>query len=193
MITTDTYADDVVANLPVVNKLIDMGDEGCAYAFNLMMSIADHSHTDLDTTFKMSGYGESEGPFKGMAECLLGLIESRKATDPSKAAAPLPEVSKRWKRKDAYEVVGDFKTGRPNKQQRNQMVAHKLKWESERRHERRGRREGCANWVAVALVDLKEERDYLDGYMIDAGGYFVRVLLHWRRWLPRRLEPSLER
>ena len=68
----------------------------------------------------------------------------------------------RWTPKDAD--VGPFKTGWPNAQQRNQMERQRLEWETERRQERRQRRDVCEDWVAVALSDLKEESDYLKQY-----------------------------
>ena len=71
----------------------------------------------------------------------------------------LPDVPHRWSEDDAE--VGEFKTGRPNKQQRNLMENHFIEWEKERRAARRARMEKCEDWVMSALVDLRNDRDYL--------------------------------
>lgn len=110
-----------------------------------------------------------QGPFELLDEALLPLIEGRNV---SATAASLPKVLHRWTPKDAD--VGEFKTGRPNKQQRNQMANQKIDWEQERREERRKRRVECEDWVSVALADLKEERDYLDQYGVE--GFFAKSI-----------------
>ena len=110
-----------------------------------------------------------QDPFALLDKALLPLIEGRKA---SAKAATLPKVLHRWTPKDAD--VGEFKTGRPNKQQHNQMVNQKIDWEQERREERRTRRVECEDWVSVALSDLKEERDYLDQYGVE--GFFAQSI-----------------
>ena len=70
--------------------------------------------------------------------------------------------------------VGEFKTGRPNKQQYGQLQRQKLAWENERREEKRERRESVDDWVTVALQDLKEERDYLAEYGVEK--YFPKSI-----------------
>ena len=141
-------------------------------AFNLLLSMADVSHTDLDFRFKMCGTPDdaSTPTFKKLDEALLPLIDARDA--PSERAAELPSVPHRWTPEDAD--VGPFKTGRPNAQQRNQMYRQKLAWEKGRRAARRARREEVEDWVAVALSDLKEERDYLAAYGVE--GYLPRSI-----------------
>lgn len=168
-ITTDSYAKAATKHLAAVPKIGDTEDE-VPYAFNLLMAIADVSHTDLDTTPKMCGYGGSEGPFKELDEALLALIQRRE--QPSTKQEKLPKVPHRWTQEDAE--VGEFKTGRPNKQQRGQMDRQKLEWEKARREAWRSRRETAEDWLAVALEDLKGERDYLKEYGVE--NYFPRSI-----------------
>lgn len=158
-ITTSTYATSVRQHMGAVKKLVAMDT---TLAFNLLLSMADASHTDLDATCKMCGTtcDNSTPTFKLLDEALLPLIEAREKQ--ANLAAELPEVPKRWTVKDAD--VGVFKTGRPNKQQLGQMYRQKLAWEKNRRQARRERREKTEDWAKVALSDLVEERDYLDAY-----------------------------
>jgi hypothetical protein len=161
-ITTASHATSAGKHLTAVKKLAAMDQ---VLAFNLLLSMADASHTDLDVSFKMCGTTDnaSTPTFKKLDEALLPLIDARDA--PSKRASELPSVPLRWTPEDAD--VGPFKTGRPNAQQRNQMHRQKLAWEKERRAERSARREEVEDWVAVALSDLKEERDYLAAYRVE--------------------------
>ncbi|THY10345.1 hypothetical protein D6D01_09311 [Aureobasidium pullulans] len=170
-ITTDTYADMASKHLKALNALEKM-DKGLVYAFNMAMAVADASHTDCDTTPKMCGFGDSEGPFKEMDGMLLGLIERRNGEGSAKRQEGLPTVRKKWTRADGD--VGEFKTGRPNKQQYGQLQRQKLAWENERREERRERRESVEEWVTVALQDLKEERDCLAEYGVEK--YFPKSI-----------------
>ncbi|KAG9748471.1 hypothetical protein KCU73_g7077, partial [Aureobasidium melanogenum] len=170
-ISTDTYADKSLDFLNPVKKLEKM-DGGLVPAFNLAMYVADASHTDCDTTSKMSGYGDSEYPFGILDEQLLDLIEKRNTQSPATRREEISAVPKRWTRQDAD--VGPFKTGRPNKQQYGQMERQKLEWEKDRREKRRERRETVADWVAVALQDLVEERDYLEQYGVEK--YFPKSI-----------------
>lgn len=170
-ISTDTYADKSLKFLKPVKELEKM-DGGLVPAFNLAMYVAEASHTNCDTTSKMSGYGESEYPFGVLDEQILELIEKRNTQSPAKRQAELPTVPKRWTRQDAD--VGVFKTGRPNKQQYGQMERQKLDWEKDRREKRSGRRETVDDWVAVALQDLVEERDYLEQYGVEK--YFPKSI-----------------
>jgi hypothetical protein len=73
----------------------------------------------------------------------------------------------RWERwKDAD--VGEIKRySGPNKQQRGQIFRQGLAWEKGRRRELRARREKMTTlggWIKIALEDLVEGRDYLEGY-----------------------------
>ena len=161
-ITTSTYATSARKHMDTVGKLVAMDTK---LAFNLLLSMADASHTDLDAACKMCGTicDNSVPTFKLLDEALLPLIEAREK--PASFSAELPDIPKRWTVKDAD--VGVFKTGWPNKQQRNQMYNQKLAWEKNRRQARRERRETTEDWVKVALSDLVEERDYLDAYGVE--------------------------
>ena len=161
-ITTENYAISARKHLGAIKHLVPMDS---ILAFNLLLSMADASHTDLDASCKMCGTtcDESAPTFKLLDEALLPLIEARKK--PVSPAAELPQVPKRWTPQDAD--VGPFKTGRPNKQQRGQMYRQKLAWEKERRQARRERREKTEDWVKVTLSDLVEERDYLAAYGVE--------------------------
>ncbi|KAG9517158.1 hypothetical protein KCV07_g6376, partial [Aureobasidium melanogenum] len=170
-ISTDTYANKSLDFLDPVKELEKM-DGGLVSAFNLAMYVADASHTDCDTTSKMSGYGDSEYPFGILDEQLLDLVEKRNTQSPATRQGETPAVPKRWARQDAD--VGPFKTGRPNKQQYSQLERQKLEWEKDRREKRRERRETVADWVAVALQDLVEERDYLEQYGVEK--YFPKSI-----------------
>jgi len=126
-------------------------------AFNFVMALADASHRRI-SSWKMSGEGgDCCEQFARLDEALLPLIEKR--DQPVTRLTELPEVPHRWTSEDAD--VGEFKTGRPNKQQRGQMDRQFIEWEKERREERRVRRETCEDWIAVALSDLGENLKYL--------------------------------
>ncbi|CAD0106130.1 unnamed protein product [Aureobasidium uvarum] len=170
-ISTDTYAQTSLKHLKPVKELEKM-DGGLVAAFNLAMYVADASHTDCDTTSKMSGYGDSEAPFAELDEQLLDLIEKRNTQLPATRQDKLPAVPKRWTRADAD--VGVFKTGRPNKQQYGQMERQKLEWEKDRREKRGERRVIVDDWAAAALQDLEEERDYLEQYGVEK--YFPKSI-----------------
>ncbi|GAB0134881.1 hypothetical protein EsDP_00003235 [Epichloe bromicola] len=161
-ITTSDYATSARKHMAAVKKLVAMDT---TLAFNLLLSMADASHTDLDATAKMCGTpcDESIPTFKLLDDALLTLVEAREK--PASLVAGLPEVPRRWTAEDAN--VGVFKTGWPNKQQRGQMYVQKLAWEKKRRQARRERREQTGDWVKVALSDLVEERDYLAAYGVE--------------------------
>lgn len=168
-ITTSNYATSARKHMGAVKKLVTMDT---TLAFNLLLSMADASHTDLDATWKMCGTpcDNSIPTFKMLDDALLPLLEAREK--PASLTAGLPEVPRRWTVKDAD--VGVFKTGRPNKQQRGQIYRQKLAWEKKRREARRERREQTGVWVKVALNDLVEERDYLAAYGVK--GYLPRCI-----------------
>ena len=169
-ITTDNYATATGKHVRAARKLADLD---LKVRFNLLMAMADASHcSDLNATIKMCGTecGSSQGVFELIDEALLEVIESRADFLPPTTAesTELPKVPARCRTEDAD--VGEFKTGHPNKQQRNWMYAQKLEHEKKRRMARRQRREEADNWAAVALSDLEEERDYLKKYGVE--GYF---------------------
>ncbi|CZT21942.1 uncharacterized protein RCC_07809 [Ramularia collo-cygni] len=161
------YADIAAQHIPVVERLAAVDS---ALAFNLALCLGDAASTDLNVTIKMSGYGDHESSFAELDAALLPLIEAREV--PTTRLEVLPAVAHRWTRADAD--VGEFKTGRPNKQQRNEMANDRIDWEHERRAERMKRRMECEDWVTVALADLKGERDYLDAYGVE--GFFEKSI-----------------
>ena len=166
-VTSDDYAESMEQYLPAVKSLAAMD---LVLAFNLLLGMTDASHTDVDAHPKMCGYGDGKKTFKKLDEALLPLIEQR--TAPKQRADALPEVLKRWTWEDAD--VSEFKTGRTNKQQWNQMQRQKLEWEKERKEARRERREEAEDWVAVALSDLKEEGKHLAQYGVE--GYLPQSI-----------------
>lgn len=161
------YAEIAVDHLSVVETLAASDP---ILAFNLALCLGDAACTNLNITCKMCGYGDHEHPFAELDAVLLPLIEGRSL--PSFKVATLPEVAHRWSHADAD--VGEFKTGRPNKQQRNQMANDRIDWDHDRRAERVKRRDECEDWVSVALADLKSERDYLDAYGVY--GFFKKSI-----------------
>ena len=162
-IMTETYAESAGKHIVTVEKLASIDEK---LAFNLLLALADASHCpDMDATAKMSGYGDSKEVFEKLDSALLPLIQQRASPAAAAGEAELPPVPHRFRWKDAE--VGEFKTGWPNKQQRNQIYRQKLEWENVRRNKRRERRETTEDWVAVALSDLREERDYLDKYGVE--------------------------
>lgn len=162
-ITTASYATSAGKHIKTATKLAAMDP---MLGFNLLLSLADASHTDLDASCKMCGTpcDSSVPTFTALDAALLPLIEKRDRS-PQPEAGVLSSVPARWTPANAD--VGPFKTGRPNKQQRGQIYRQKLEWEKRRTAARRARREAEDNWMAVALADLKEERDYLDAYGVE--------------------------
>lgn len=164
-ITTASYATSAMKHLKTAKKLADMD---ATLGFNLLLSLADASHTDLDASCKMCGHPDDSSipAFAALDDALLPLIEKRERK-PRTGEVLLPAVPARWTRADAD--VGPFKTANgPNKQQRGQMYRQKLEWEKRRTAARRTRRsEACEDWVGVALADLREERDYLAAYGVE--------------------------
>jgi hypothetical protein len=178
MYNSDNYAKAMANFLPEVTELSDMDDGGVKLAFNLMLYLGEHVHGDFYMCVKMAGYGGSERPYKELDEVMLGLIERRKdeATENGVHKAPeatsLPTVPHRWTAADAD--VGVFKTGRPNKQQRNQMVRQREEWTKERSKKARERREVTKDWVGNALLELTDQRDFLADYGLD--DYFIKSI-----------------
>ncbi|KAK4971458.1 hypothetical protein LTR42_007186 [Elasticomyces elasticus] len=161
-ITVDTYADNASGYIDKANKLDGMGET--VLAFNLVMALADASHRCI-TSFRMSGdSGDCDDSFKELDAALVKSIDKREKPAVQLNADELPAVPHRWTHKDAD--VGEFKTGRPNKQQRNMIEVQYIEYEKERRAERCSRREECGDWVQVALVELKEDQKYLSDHGI---------------------------
>lgn len=173
-ITTDDYAMVMSKRLPAVTKLAELDSK---LAFNLSMSMADATHTDLDSHPKMCGFGDGDKAFKSLDESLL--LRTEACAKPWTHSDSLPSVRNRWTPEDAG--IGIIKSSYgPNKQQRNAMQRQSFEWEKQRRVERRNRRESTEDWVACALNDLKEDRDFLDQYGVD--GYFPRSIARLQAW-----------
>jgi hypothetical protein len=173
-VTSDTYAEDMVKFIKDVRKLMEMGQEGARFAFNLLLYIGPHAHGDLEASIKMCGFGESEGPYAELDEVMLEVIALRDdvPSGSSNNDVDLPEVRHRWTREDAE--VGEFKTGRPNKQQRGQIERQRAKWIKERNIEARARREKVEDWISNAIGELKEEQADIGRYGLD--GYFKKSI-----------------
>ena len=139
-------------------------------AFNLWMNLADASHTDIDSTIKMLGNDfDCDTSFGHLDGLMAGLIDKRRAQDATgRNEAPLPAVPRRW---CIYDVP---ESQRRNKQQLGQLYHTQVALEKERRLARRVRREEMKDWMAVALSNLFEERDYLSPYRVE--GYFPRSI-----------------
>jgi len=90
-VTTDSYAKMSLRHLKSVKEL-DQMDGGLVPAFNLMLYVADASHTDCDTTGGMSGFGDSEAPFDLLDMQLLELIEKRHVQSPATRQEELPSM-----------------------------------------------------------------------------------------------------
>jgi hypothetical protein len=167
-ITSDTYAEAMAKFIKDVRKLIVMD---ARFAFNLLLYIGPHVHGDLEASIKMCGFGESEGPYAELDELMLEVIALRDDI-PSNEDVSLPEVRHRWTRDDAE--VGEFKTGRPNKQQMGQIERQKAKWIKERNIEARARREKVEDWISNAIEELKGEQAAIAPYGLE--GYFKKSI-----------------
>ncbi|KAH0290946.1 hypothetical protein M436DRAFT_34961 [Aureobasidium namibiae CBS 147.97] len=158
-ITTDSYAKMSLGHLKPVKELDEM-DGGLVPAFNLMLYVADASHTDCDATPKMSGYGDSGAPFGLLDMQLLDLIEKRHAQSPATRQDQLPSVLEQWRRPDSGVLVLEYEW--LIEQHDTERKRQKLGREQDRREKRHERRVTVDDWVAVALQELEEERDYLE-------------------------------
>jgi hypothetical protein len=158
------YVDIAVTHLDDVESL---AGSDVMLAWNLLLLLGDVAAADMGRHFRMCGYGDHEHGFKELDKVMLELIEKMKV--PEKRVEGSKEVRQRWTSANAD--VGEFKTGRPNKQQRNLIDNQRIEWEEERRQARVKRRAGCEDWLIVSLADLKAERDYLDKYGVE--GFFV--------------------
>lgn len=70
-VTTDDYAATVSKYLPAVQKLKSVNRN---LALDLLLKMADRSHTDLDLASHMCGFGDSEPHFRALDQALLPLI-----------------------------------------------------------------------------------------------------------------------
>ncbi|EPE36945.1 hypothetical protein GLAREA_09108 [Glarea lozoyensis ATCC 20868] len=124
-VTSDTYAQAMEKFIKDVRKLMDMGEEGVIMAFNLLLEMGQHSRGDFHMSMKMCGFGESGDSYQMMDECMLEVIEKRKEFGLGSLDKESFKISKVWEEKYAMDYVGEFKTGRPNKQQRGQLERHR--------------------------------------------------------------------
>jgi hypothetical protein len=100
-ITSDNYAESMVKFVKDVRKLMELGQEGAKFAFNLLLYIGPHAHGDLEASFKMSGYGGTEGPFAELDEVMLEVIALRDdISSSSNDDVSLPKMRHRWTRDD---------------------------------------------------------------------------------------------
>jgi hypothetical protein len=183
--TSDDYAKAMSAFLPSVRKLSSMdgdGKDGVILAFNLLLHLAERSYGDMVLHAKMCGYGEADEAYAELDSALLELISMRAEQDPDSQSfntegEPLEKLTRRWTRDDAD--VGEFKTGRPNKQQRGWMAAQKKSWDEGRREKARMRREGTARWAQSALDELVDGREYVAPYGME--GFFPRSIAKLER------------
>lgn len=126
----------------------------------------------------MSGYGDSEEEFIKMDDVMLDIIaqsesqqNSADALSKSKSSTqPTPKaqtLKRRWDPSTDADV-GEFKTGRTNKQQRGWITRQKAEWEKERRE-----RDG-ADVLRVGLEQLREDRDWIAKFGLE--GFFPRSI-----------------
>jgi hypothetical protein len=173
-ITSDTYAEAMLKYIKDVQKLMAMGQDGARCALNAMLYIGPHAHGDLEASWKMCGFGESEEPYKELDKVMLEVIALKEDVDclGKDEGVELPSVRHRWTSADAE--VGVFKTGRPNKQQRGQIERQKTKWIKERFAEARKRREKVGDWIGNAIEELKGESADIERYGLE--GYFKKSI-----------------
>ncbi|RDW56910.1 hypothetical protein BP5796_12977 [Coleophoma crateriformis] len=173
VVTSNDYTIAMAKFIPDVQKLTNMGKDGAAWAFNVLLYMAEHSYRDVDVSTETD---LSDGPkesFQAMDAALLGLIEKRHQQPRATGdGAEVTFVRNKWT--DADADVGEFKTGQPNKQQRSQMAAQKLQWMKCRSDELRERREKVQDWAANALEELVDHRDCVAS--LERDGFFVKSI-----------------
>lgn len=174
-ITSDNYSGAMMNNVKDVRKLMAMGQDGAKLAFNAVLHMGPRTHGDLDASWKMSGYGGHKQPFAELDQLMLEIVALREDADCSEEQEDqkLPTVKHHWTHADAD--VGEFKTGRPNKQQRGQIARQKAAWMKERFAAARERREKVKDWVSNAIEELKVEQAEISGYGLD--GYFKKSIV----------------
>ena len=175
------------AFLPSVNKMLllpssDQPESIVVCTFRLLLYMAEHAWADFSLWFKMCGFGESEEEYIKMDGLMLDVIERLAAHDKDNqrdasaeiaagtATLELPNSDKdaRWDR-SLHGDVGEFKTGRPNKQQRALLAKQKARWEKERINRRRERREKSQGMalLELGLRQLKDDRDEIKDYGLE--------------------------
>jgi hypothetical protein len=161
--TTANYAILVCRHFKTVQDVAAVDN---TLAFNLVLSMADASHTDLDTTTKMCGMNcdESTPTFQRLDKLLFPLIKARER--PTELDFHLFEIPVRWSRRRtrSQDAESDEDPDEWSEPDFDTQHWEKCNYEHNRRVAGRRRREVTEDWVSVALSDLKEERDYLREY-----------------------------
>lgn len=88
----------------------------------------------------------------------------------SNVDSSLPKVPHRWTEDDAD--VGEFKTGRPNKQQRGQIERQRAAWIKRRNIACHEKIKKVIDWISNAIEELKGEQAFIKDYGLD--GYFTK-------------------
>jgi len=176
-INSDDYAEEMTAFTADVPELLEIGGDGTNFAFNLMPSIGEHTHGDLDWGFSMSGYGDSEEPYKHLDKVMLRVIERREEDEWHAAVGlkepSLPSIPHRFTEKDA--IIGPVKTSNgPNKQQRGWIAKQAVEWKKARSQALKDRREQAQDWVSNGLNELVDHRDYIAAYGLE--GHFSKSI-----------------
>ncbi|KAL6917206.1 hypothetical protein ACHAPO_005990 [Fusarium lateritium] len=169
--TTEDYAKLVCRHSKTVKTIASVNN---TLAFNLLLSMADASHADLDTSVEICGENESARYFQRLDNSLLQLIKARER--PAHLDWHLLEVPVRWSRRRtrSQDAGSDEDPDEWSEPDLDNQYREKCNYEHNRRVARRRRREIVDDWVTVALSDLKEERDYLDPYGIT--GFFPKSI-----------------
>lgn len=149
-VNSDHYAAAMAEFTPAVEKLLECGEEGVACAFNLILYLGQNIHGDFYASVKMCGYGEHEDAFVQLDDTMLKAVLMRTDSQPAGSAvlraspetSPLPD-------REAKLDVGEYKTGRPNKQQRGQISRQRAEWARERGGIMKSRRETAFDWQAA--------------------------------------------
>ncbi|KAG8531330.1 uncharacterized protein KY384_002959 [Bacidia gigantensis] len=184
-VTSDEYAQTMSTFLPAVDELLKLSPSGqaTARAFNLLLYMGEHAYADLWLSFRMSGYGESEPEYEKMDKVMIEVIgrlekdleDSAVGSKAGGIMAGAAAEKKRWN-PDTDADVGEFKTRRPNKQQRGWLLKQRTAWEKERLRQRREKREESEAKALfnLGLTHLKEDRDEIAQYGLK--GYFVKSI-----------------
>ncbi|OBS24323.1 hypothetical protein FPOA_04868 [Fusarium poae] len=169
--TTEDYAKLVCRHSKTVKAIAPVNN---TLAFNLVLTMADASHADLDTSVELCGENESTRYFQRLDNWLLQLIKSRER--PTHLDWQLPEVPVRWSRRRtrSQDAESDEDPDEWSEPDLGHQYWEKCNYEHNRRVARRRRREITDDWVTVALSDLKEERDYLEEYGMT--GFFPKSI-----------------
>jgi hypothetical protein len=180
--TADNFAETMAKFLPQVKKL---QETSVSNAFNLLMYLGDHAYGDLGFTFKASGFGETDKPFKEMDQCMVELIKLMVEEYPRAVSGEEFELKPSDgdfgdEEKAARECIGDKQ--RWNKQERGWVERGRKADLKAMFVARQARRETTEDWAGNALNDLVETRKRIERYGI--GQHFFHkaavVLAGWK-------------